>query len=116
MGTKEASSGCLWAAIEARKGAAAVRVEAVAPVCDALRPRAGDDKAVVTVLGATHVECDRSSGSAQGLKVRVDRMPLVGRHVGLTWGGGRNHSWNDYRSWTWGYAAHSRCRPRAGAC
>ena len=74
--------GCLWAAIEARKGAAAVRVEAVTPVGDALMPRAGDDKAVVTVLGAAHVECDRSNGSAHGLKVRLDKMPLVGGRVG----------------------------------
>ena len=90
MGAKEASSGCLWAAIEARKGAAAVRVEAAAPACDALMPRAGDDKTAVTVLGAAHVECDRSNGSAQGLKVRVDTMPLVGRHVSLTWGGSQS--------------------------
>ena len=84
MGAKEASSGCLWAAIEARKGAAAVRVEAVAPACDALMPRAREDKNAVTVLGAAHVECDRSSGSARGLKVRVDTMPLVGRRVDRT--------------------------------
>ena len=116
MGAKEASSGRLWAAIEARKGAAAVRVEAVTPVGDALMPRAGDDKAVVTVLGAAHVECDRSNGCAQGLKVRVDKMPLVGRHVGLTWGGGRSRAGRTTASWIWGYAAHSRCRPRAGAC
>ena len=114
MGAKEASSGCLWAAIEARKGAAAVRVEAVAPACDALMPRAGDDKTAVTVLGAAHVECDRSNGTALGLKVRVDKMPLVGRRVGLTWRGVAVTAGMTTASWIWGYAAHSRCRPRAG--
>ena len=114
MGAKEASSGRLWAAIEARKGAAAVRVEAVTPVGDALMPRAGDDKAAVTVLGAAHVECDRSNG-AQGLKVRLDKMPLVGRRVGLTWRGVAVTAGMTTASWIRGYAAHSRCQPGAGA-
>ena len=74
--------GCLWAAIEARKGADAVSAEALAALDDALTPGAGEYEAVVAVLTAAHVERRRSNRSAQGLKVRLDKMPLVGRRVG----------------------------------
>ena len=82
MGTKEASSGCLWAAIEARKGADAVSAEALAALDDALTPGAGGYEAVVAVLTAAHVECSRSNVSPEGFKVRLDKMPLVGGRVG----------------------------------